>query len=202
MDQISTDGPPCVEWRPFASLRSETWTFDSPLTPDELRERLEASWDKPFRVRGKGAWGSYGISAVLQPHGWFFVRPRDADLFREFRHSRWSFRHTFGQRFSGVIKSTTGGSRLSGTVGVATPDLFGLIQFVLTTGIALAISIQIATAIFLFIGAAVFVYPDMFRARTRRVAIWKFLHAATRTPVGEKFVDNADNEMIKRFNGG
>lgn len=195
------DGPLHYAWRPFASIRSEEWEFASPLMPDELSTRLEASWNTPFRVYGPGAWGLYRISAVPQSHGGFFVRLRENDRYQEFPLTRWAFRKKYGQRFTGRIEPEANGSRLLGRVGLQIPSVLTVLLF---TAISLYFATVVGVGILFLVALAVMaaVIRELVRVRRRRAAIWKFLHAATQTPAGGKLIDDIDRDiMIRRTEG-
>ncbi|PKQ01479.1 MAG: hypothetical protein CVT73_23235, partial [Alphaproteobacteria bacterium HGW-Alphaproteobacteria-12] len=94
---------------------SEFWTFDSPLPPDTLKDRLEASWDQPFRVFGRSAWKLYPLCAVFLRDGTLVIRDfkqPSGEFERPLTPTR--FGKQSGQRFRGQIVSTPTGSRIEG----------------------------------------------------------------------------------------
>jgi len=184
------DDPPFA-LQQFSSLRSEKWEFKSSLTPNELRTRLNASWDEPFQVFGPGAWSLYKVRAVTLPDGWIFVRPLN-DLYQgEFSITRKHFSRMTGQYFSGEISPTSDGSKLIGWARVRMFSGFNIMAAIL---IALGTSAAIGGGALFVLAmsgmlAVLAITSKIYRGRLRRAAIWKFLHAATTTPAGEELMD-------------
>ena len=187
---------------------SEEWSFDSPLPPGTLRTRLEATWDKPFKVFGRGAWTMYRICAVF--------RRDDSVIVRDFQPmngeslmTRRRLMKLSGQRFRGKIVPTAMGCRLEGVAEygnfgrgmAATATLFAV--FILFAQItpsdtkgpwpALAGGMLVVAGV-----QCAILLGSTLRAPRRREAFWLFLDAVTRTPSGEALVDDIDEAVAKK----
>jgi hypothetical protein len=191
-------------WRPL-----EEWSFDSPLSPEELRARLEATWDHPFRVFGRRAWRVYRLCAVFRRDGSVVVRVFNNENRHKFVRHLNPVRLTKrpGQRFIGRIKATEEGSRLEGWAeyGNFGRELFWTICWFVAF-VAFVRAAPSGPGYFLSAFALAGIVFQCFAlpgstllASRHREAFWRFLDAATSTPPGEPLRDDVhlENEELK-----